>query len=564
MHCSTCHDPHNDQYGQFLVRDNRYSALCIRCHEIPGWSGSQHQTSGESTVGILPRPPRTESTWTTVAEWGCETCHSPHFAATPPQLLNFTAGPPEPFSCTSAGCHSAEPGPPHAVTPGVPRSHLLALDAGKGRADIAGQVKKASAHHETPGVFSTSRRNAREAARSGDPRRRLRRLPQRALGGATSTGEAPYASGLLRDVNGVNRQGIEVERAQFEYEICFKCHADNAGDFERVPRVVSSTNTRLDFDPANSSSHPVVGSGRGGGPSLRGGAGLSVNGSIYCSSCHADDNDVSDGPHGSDFAPILRRRYDLEGGAESFEAYNLCYDCHDRGSILANESFRTKGARTTASGGGHSGHLAAGASCAACHDPHGIPDRGLAALADSGSHTSLINFDTRTVQPLDGLSGAALREPGRGHGQLHADVPRRAARPPVLPLTHPRSARPRQGRGRCVRSTDLAPAAAQSKGKRPSVERGCPPGGGGPSRLRTGRSAAPHRSRGARGRAIERLLLKGMAPGPERGGQVSAALPPPRPCFVRQPGSPNRPECARTTRPLLWSFFSSPARAAGP
>lgn len=415
VHCSTCHDPHNDQYGQFLVRDNRFSALCIRCHEIPGWIGSQHQTSGESTVGILPRPPRTESTWTTVAEWGCETCHSPHFAATPPQLLNFTAGPPEPFSCTSAGCHSAEPGPPHSVTPGVPRSHLLALDAGKGRADIAGQVKKASAHRETPGVFSTSRRNAKEAARSGI----------RAVGcgdchnehsAVDIEGQAPFASGLLRDVNGVNRQGIEVERAQFEYEICFKCHADNAGDFERVPRVVSSTNNRLDFDPANSSSHPVVGTGRGGGPSLRGGAGLSVNGSMYCSSCHADDNDVSDGPHGSDFAPILRARYDLEGGAESFEAYNLCYDCHDRGSILANESFRTKSAKTTSSGGGHSGHLAAGASCAACHDPHGIPDRGLAALADSGSHTSLINFDTRAVQPLAGYPVPLYESLGAGMG----------------------------------------------------------------------------------------------------------------------------------------------------
>jgi len=428
MHCSTCHDPHNDQYGQFLVRDNRYSQLCIRCHQIPGWIGSQHQTSTESTVGILPRPPRTESTWTTIAEWGCETCHTPHFAATPPQLLNFTAGPPEPFSCTSAGCHSAEPGPPHAAAPGMPRTHLLALDDGRGgkRADIAGQVRKASAHHETPGVFSTSRRDADAAARSGI----------RAVGcgdchnehSATDIrGEAPFVSGLLRDVNGINRRGVEVDPAQFEYEICFKCHGDNAGDFERVPRVVSSTNNRLDFDPANPSSHPVVGTSSGRSPSLRGDAGVSSNGSIYCSSCHADDDDVSDGPHGSDYAPILRLRYDLHGGAESYDSYALCYSCHDRSSILGNQSFRAKGAgRTTATGGGHSGHLATGASCATCHDPHGVPSRwggvpggrpiGGPGAVGGGSHTNLINFDTRSAQGLEGTGEPIYEDLGPGSG----------------------------------------------------------------------------------------------------------------------------------------------------
>lgn len=413
VHCVTCHDPHNDQFGQFLVRDNRFSALCIRCHEPPGWIGSEHQTSAESTAGILPRPPRTESTWRTLAEWGCETCHSPHFAATPPQLLNFTAGPPEPFSCTSAGCHSSEPGPPHAVAaPGAVRSHLLAVTGGGERADIAGQVRKRSAHHETPGVFSTSTRGA-----GGPPRSGVRVVgcadchnPHAAV---DIEAEAPYASGLLREVNGVNRFGVEVERATYEYEVCFKCHADSSGDFERVPRVVGGTNTRLDFDPSNSSSHPVVGSSRGGGPSLRAAA-VSANGSMYCTSCHADDDDVSEGPHGSDFEPILRERYDLYGGGGGYDSYALCYRCHDSASILANESFGTKGARTTASGGGHSGHLAAGASCATCHDPHGVPDRGF--LGGGGSHTNLINFDVRSVQALEGYPEPIYEDLGPGAG----------------------------------------------------------------------------------------------------------------------------------------------------
>ena len=115
LHCMTCHDPHKDSYGRFLVKDNRYSALCTTCHQMDGWVGSAHATSTASVVGILPRPPKTWPNYTTLAEWGCETCHTPHFAPTADQLQNFTAGPP-PFSCTTDGCHTSQPGPPHGAT----------------------------------------------------------------------------------------------------------------------------------------------------------------------------------------------------------------------------------------------------------------------------------------------------------------------------------------------------------------------------------------------------------------------------------------------------------------
>jgi len=45
VHCMTCHDPHDDQFGMFLSKDNRYSALCTRCHQMTGWAGSAHATS---------------------------------------------------------------------------------------------------------------------------------------------------------------------------------------------------------------------------------------------------------------------------------------------------------------------------------------------------------------------------------------------------------------------------------------------------------------------------------------------------------------------------------------
>ncbi len=35
MQCTSCHDPHDNQYGMFLVENNKASALCVTCH-IPG------------------------------------------------------------------------------------------------------------------------------------------------------------------------------------------------------------------------------------------------------------------------------------------------------------------------------------------------------------------------------------------------------------------------------------------------------------------------------------------------------------------------------------------------
>jgi len=125
---------------------------------------------------------------------------------------------------------------------------------------------------------------------------------------------------------------------------------------------------------------------------------------MYCTTCHADDQGGSGGPHGSSFPPILKERYETaDNTPESYDHYALCYQCHDRSSILRNASFRAKLiGKTTASGGGHSGHLAAGAPCSACHDAHGVNDVMGGGPAGTGSHTHLINFDTRIVLPKTG------------------------------------------------------------------------------------------------------------------------------------------------------------------
>jgi hypothetical protein len=134
---------------------------------------------------------------------------------------------------------------------------------------------------------------------------------------------------------------------------------------------------------------------------------------IYCTSCHADDEGPSRGPHGSSFPPILKERYDTaDFTPESYDNYALCYRCHERSSILSDASFARKTGGTTPSGGGHSGHLAAGAPCSACHDPHGVSPSGAGIGGNTGSHTHLLNFDTRIVQPRTGNSYPVFRDAG--------------------------------------------------------------------------------------------------------------------------------------------------------
>jgi predicted CXXCH cytochrome family protein len=389
IHCITCHDPHKDLYGKFLLKDNRYSALCTSCHQIAGWEQSAHATSTAPVGTNLPRPPKTWPNYTTLGEWGCETCHTPHFAPTAEHLLNFTAGT-DPFSCTTSGCHASSPGPPHLAAGGR---------AEGASTDIGAQIRKVSAHHETPGLVSATLRRRGTSSRSGFPGVGCADCHNPHVG-TSNKAEAPYASGLLRGVSGVDRNGGIVSAVTYEYEVCFKCHGDNSPNPEMIHRVISGTNTRLAFAVDNPSYHPVVEVGKNFDvPSIPSSfrPTMSVSQQIYCTSCHADDEGGSRGPHGSSFRPILKERYETgDSTIESFDNYALCYRCHDRASILRDDSFRKKTMAATRSGGGHSGHLAAGIPCSACHDPHGVADNG---ATGTGSHTHLINFDVHIVGP---------------------------------------------------------------------------------------------------------------------------------------------------------------------
>jgi len=204
------------------------------------------------------------------------------------------------------------------------------------------------------------------------------------------------ADGPLRFVSGINRFGRPVQFAMFEYEICFKCHADSITRPRRpeISRQITQTNTRLESQPNNPSFHPVIGPRNNPDvvslrPPWRQGS------TMRCTDCHNSDQASSRlaggraGPHGSIYAPILIDNYSTRDfTTESERAYALCYRCHDRQSILNDESFPL-----------HSRHVVRGrAPCSACHDAHGISrSQGI-----SRNHSHLINFDLSIVQPASG------------------------------------------------------------------------------------------------------------------------------------------------------------------
>nr|MBF0221234.1 hypothetical protein [Desulfobulbaceae bacterium] len=393
VHCSTCHNPHDDTYGMFLSVSNKNAALCILCHNVSGWQSSSHATSGKtwSRAGNNPWPLNARLTASqqrnTVAENGCENCHTPHNAGGPQRLLNFLE---EEKNCTFA-CHNG-----NVSDPGKNISSQL-IRSSAHPVDMATIGSAGTPHDPTEDV--TFLHNHVECQDCHDPHSTY-----------DNPAVAPFVSGSLTNVKGIDQAGSEQYPAAYEYEICFKCHSHTNTVVSYVNRYLDENDTRREFATTNPSYHPVIGAGVNlDVPSLPSvtspDQSMDEYSLIYCSDCHSGDDTAkiggngANGPHGSIYAPILRERYErADGTSESYQSYALCYRCHDRTNLLADQSFKRRTLGTTSSKGGHSGHTAVnGVSCSVCHDPHGVVDN-----SASGDHTHLINFDSTVVSPASG------------------------------------------------------------------------------------------------------------------------------------------------------------------
>ena len=351
LQCTSCHNAHDDTNGKFLVMPNTASALCKTCHQKQFWDSTSHSTSNKTWNGQAPDPWAT-TTENTVASNACENCHTPHNAEGKERILKSST---EEGNCFT--CHNG---------------HVAAEN-------IENEFNKFSRH---PIMDTTGTHQPNESVLVNS--RHVECID-------CHNPHAARSSNPLEGVKGISQQGSSVSQVSGTHELCYRCHGDSSNKpAQRTNRQFNENNVRNEFNTGQASYHPVAGSGRNGFvPSLI--APLNTNSRISCLDCH-NNNDTNgpNGPHGSIYEPLLERQYVTQDStSESSSNYALCYKCHDRSSILSNESFPRHSFHINGGGGmgGMGGMNNLRTPCNVCHDPHG------------SQQPKLINFDRNVVSP---------------------------------------------------------------------------------------------------------------------------------------------------------------------
>ncbi len=361
LECVSCHDPHKNDFDNFLVEDTRYSTLCVTCHDKTNWDISEHKTSTATWNGSGVNP-WLGLNYSTVTENGCENCHTTHNASSNQRLLNYST---DEDNCIV--CHNGNVASKDIQSELVkPYSHNVYL---------YDQVHDLS---ET-GVVTTKHVECQDCHN-----------PHQVTNAIASP---PLASGQISGVKGINTAGNNIEPIQNQYELCYKCHGDSP-DKPGSPtsRQIEQDNVRLEFDVNNPSYHPIEAAGVNTNvKSLI--APYTESSIIYCTDCHASNGNGSPkGPHGSIYPQILKYDYlRVDGSPESYQNYELCYQCHDRNQIINGMGRFERRV--------HRKHIQGeNISCNSCHDPHGISS----SQGNSTNNTHLINFDLSVVSAYNG------------------------------------------------------------------------------------------------------------------------------------------------------------------
>jgi len=309
IQCISCHDPHDNQYGYFLVKNNISagigSQICLTCHVKSGWMSNPHRNATTVTYTGGPRGPFGTGT---VAEYGCEGCHDPHSADEYERLLDED-------------------------NPGATKEENVCYNCHEGTiaSDIQGQFLKASRHdvQNYDGVHSPTEANS--------PGEFFRHIECVDCHNPHQTGNVIHTIGANDIPLGSvieNVKGIQVTygavpwtkaatytpvTASKEYEICFRCHSRNSSMFT-ASMVDERGNMDVYFNPNNTAHHAVVSAGPQSNPNMDNTlTNVNRNSTIYCSDCHGDDaiNSPS-GPHGSDNNWLLA----------GYNGGYVCYKCH--------------------------------------------------------------------------------------------------------------------------------------------------------------------------------------------------------------------------------------------
>ncbi len=353
--CITCHDPHNNELGNFLRVSNENSGICMECHQMQNWELSTH---GNPQNPLYPE----------LKEVACLQCHEIHTLPTRAKLLRADENT-LCFSCHDGSLdHAGEVAAEHDLQQVFEKTftHPVRVNPNVTRMGYG-------AGSELPWDYGLA---ADRFVRCGDCHN-----PHAAGEHSVS----PQLDGSLAYASGVDALGFPLSKVDHEYEICYKCHGQNQNTLARrnVGHLLAAGN--MSFHPVEQvgNSHYV--------PSLK--AGWSEQSLVTCSDCHGNDDPFGPaGPHGSSIPHILKDNYSgMPFGA--LEDQKLCFECHDSRRIRENVGFRF-----------HSLHIdGAGYSCAACHNPHGSPDS-----------PGLFDLNKPFILPIGGKLEVMGLEPGHG------------------------------------------------------------------------------------------------------------------------------------------------------
>ncbi len=450
VQCTSCHNAHVqiiDSSNDFLVVDNSSSALCLACHvstpsggttmaekrltplapseaqggfsqpgsiqknynRLTGWTLSAHARAGQQAAKAANVGP-----YGTVRKNGCESCHVMHQAQAGGALLS----------------------PAKQALPNVDASTQNCLNCHNGGSTISPPIANiyqelTKRSHPLPSGVHTHTMNESTLLN-----RNRHATCVDCHNPHASQKTSSFLSTTIRlaqnGANGISAaDGVTVvSPAVNQYEVCFRCHATSTGKqklaiFGYYPTRVDTTGDPLNLVPQFStnsiSSHPVTNDRQSkfAQPSLLkfmwnldGHTQGRIMGSrILCTDCHnSDDNrefggQGPNGPHGSQYAHILERRYEysevspaagpgtaiqnllpviVDPGANG--PYSLCAKCHDLSNILSNASFSQ-----------HSIHVNAGFSCSVCHTAHGVPSSSRVGMEGE----RLVSFDVGVVARND-------------------------------------------------------------------------------------------------------------------------------------------------------------------
>jgi predicted CXXCH cytochrome family protein len=372
MQCTSCHNPHNDQYGKFLVVSNLASGLCISCHFKTNWNANSHATSTKTWNGTSPDP-WPNSSYTTVAANACGNCHRPHTATGQQRLLNYNV---EETTCLV--CHNGNVADKN-ISADLAKPYRHPVSSYTGVHDAAENYAGVVSKH----IECTDCHNPHQVS--------------------SAASAAPLVPGRLQGVSGVDfYTNTYLPSSTYEYQICFKCHGDLSNNVLTTAQPITRywTNTRdnrVKFNPANASYHPLLAplnkitDDMLNPPWVKGMM-------LHCTDCHGSDSGGAKGSHGSIFPHILVARYEtsiiLPTSSTAYLTDNaLCFKCHKSSTLIGPSSKFPQ----------HNKHLRDGKMerCSYCHDPHGSP-----------TNPGMINFDMRPgIVRLSGVKPITLNYP---------------------------------------------------------------------------------------------------------------------------------------------------------